>query len=97
VVSITVTGPLSAQLLAFARHFRGRRLLSVVPRLLRRASCEEQFALGPAFWADTALCLPAEAPQQFVDVLTGAPHALDRSRLGVADVLGALPVAVLLG
>jgi (1->4)-alpha-D-glucan 1-alpha-D-glucosylmutase len=97
VVPITVTGPLSDHLLAFARHFRGRWLLSVVPRLLRRAGCEEQFALGPAFWAGTALRLPAEAPQQFVDVLTGVPHALNRSRLEVADVLSALPVAALLG
>jgi (1->4)-alpha-D-glucan 1-alpha-D-glucosylmutase len=94
---IAVTGPLGDHLLAFARHYRGRWLLSVVPRLLRRAGCEAQFALGPAFWAETTLRLPAEAPQQFLDVLTGAPRNVNRSVLDAADVLSDLPVAVLLG
>jgi (1->4)-alpha-D-glucan 1-alpha-D-glucosylmutase len=95
--AIAVEGPLSDHLLALARHHRGRWLLSVVPRLLRRSGCEAQFALGPTVWADTSLRVPPQAPRQFINVLTGATCHVNGSLIDVAEVLSALPVAVLLG
>jgi (1->4)-alpha-D-glucan 1-alpha-D-glucosylmutase len=97
VIPIEVQGPYADHLVAFARHHRGRWVVALVPRLLRRAGYEGTFALGPSRWADTSLHLPHQSPQRLFNVFTGAPIAARDSLLGVSDVLDALPVAVLLG
>jgi maltooligosyltrehalose synthase len=48
-------------------------------------------------WGNTTADLPAHAPSQFADVLTGSTITVDRGRVEIGRVLSTLPVAVLLG
>jgi len=78
---------------AYARD----QTLVVVPRLPRTLA-GSGLPLG-AVWQNTALVLPQDAPARYRDLLTGRDLTVaardGRCRLPLADVLAALPVAVL--
>jgi malto-oligosyltrehalose synthase len=87
---------------AFARERLGTWVVAAVPRLAwtltadARDRAGDGFPVGPSVWAENdALELPAGAPTQYVDVLTGREVLAEGSRIPIATLLGVLPVVLL--
>jgi len=89
---LEVRGALAEHVCAFARVADDAAAVTVVPRLLARRGGEAA-PLGPEYWQDTALDLPADVGRRLRDVLTGAEVAGDTLPLG--QVLAHFPVALL--
>ncbi len=82
-------GPAAAHILAFARHHRGKTLVTAVTRLPANLTGGLPLA-RPGHWADTALTLPGHS---WEDVLNDKPVA--GTRIAAADLFATLPVALL--
>lgn len=96
---IECAGAKSTNLCAFARHKDGQWCLTVVPRLTTQLALSGRMPLGEV-WQDTTLLLPADAPAQWRDALTGdtisSQPAADGTRmLALADLLKRFPMALL--
>lgn len=99
--ALTATGAQSRHVLAFMRSLQDEHVVVVVPLACWPGSVgageDSRLGIAPAFWADTAL----QMPQRFVgarwrDVLAGTvPDIQADGSLRLADLLAALPVAVL--
>ncbi len=77
---------------------RGRQwVVALVPRLMLGLAGPGRFALGGRVWGDTRLHLPAPAPRELTDVVTGVTLAVRRNAFAVGQALDTLPVAVLRG
>lgn len=89
-------GTLVPQVLAFARTAGERQAIAVVSRLGAEHVDPAVPRIPPACWGDTTLNLGAPQASRWTDALTG--HVLDApaGRLRLHDVLGGLPVALLL-
>ena len=87
-------GALAEHLCAFARVADGAAALTVVPRLLARRAVEAP-PLGPEYWQDTALVVPAELGARFVNALTGERLETRGDALGLGAVFAHFPVALL--
>lgn len=89
-------GTLVPQVLAFARTAGERQAITVVSRLAAEHVDPAVPRIPPACWGDTTLNLGAPQASRWTDALTG--HVLDApaGRLRLHDVLGGLPVALLL-
>lgn len=98
---LSAEGPAAQQVLAFARRAPGRDgavAITVVTRLPAALLGEGDVPLVPAAaWADTVLPLPGEfAGRPLRDALTGATIDGGTDAIPVAQLLGRLPVALLL-
>ena len=93
---VRVEGAAAAEMLAFARRSGDAWMLVVAPRLPDRLPLvDDGLALIPGGWRDTAIVLE-DVPQQAVScAFTSRTVALDRPRLPLADLCGALPFALL--
>src|SRR5262245_51518327 len=87
-------GPLAEHLCAFARVADAGAVLTVVPRLLARRGSEAP-PLGPEYWKDTGITMPAEVGTWFVNALTGERWETRGDSLALGDVLAHFPVALL--
>jgi (1->4)-alpha-D-glucan 1-alpha-D-glucosylmutase len=87
-------GPFAEHLCAFARVGEGGVALTVVPRLLARRGAETP-PLGPEYWADTTLVVPADLGARFVNALTGERLETRGGALTLGDVFAHFPVALL--
>jgi (1->4)-alpha-D-glucan 1-alpha-D-glucosylmutase len=87
-------GPLAEHLCAFARVTEGGVALTVVPRLLARRGGETA-PLGPEYWLDTVITVPAELGTTFVNALTGERWQARGDTLLLGDVFAHFPVALL--
>ena len=87
-------GPLAEHLCAFARVIEGGVALTVVPRLLARRGGETA-PLGPEYWLDTAITVPADLGTTFVNALTGERWHARGDTLLLGDVFAHFPVALL--
>lgn len=95
---IAVAGRWREHVCAFARRHGDGWAVAVAPRLVARIAPPGRFALGAA-WGRTHLVLPAGAPREWRDVVTGAVlEAVDRrghAAIPLARALEHLPVALL--
>jgi len=89
-------GPLAPQVLAFARETRGHQAVTVATRLAARLADPALPRIPPACWALTALDVSAPQDSQWIDALTGHRVAAAGGTLLMGEVLGLLPVALLL-
>jgi (1->4)-alpha-D-glucan 1-alpha-D-glucosylmutase len=81
-------------LFGFLRSQAGRHLLVLVPRLCA-GLLEDRPQVPPERWGDTRMRLPAElAGRQWQGLAAG--HRDDHGELAVAEVLGELPVNLLI-
>jgi (1->4)-alpha-D-glucan 1-alpha-D-glucosylmutase len=80
-VPLDVRGPCANHICAFARRRREQWVVVVVPRWTCAAEA----------WGDTEIVLPADAPAEWTDAITGLIPVSWR----VADVLAEFPVALL--
>ena len=89
---VEVSGARAKHVVAFARTFVDRCLVTVVPRLVR--SCGGELDLG--WWRDTAIEMPPEmAEKPFRSALIDADVIAPATRQEVSKLFGKLPVAVL--
>ena len=108
--SLEVQGSRAKQVVAFARQLDQQWLVVIVPRLPRGLVSDEDRFTGhePApidppsafcgeVWGDTAVQLPAAAPQQWVDQLSLKTHQTHDQPLRVAELLSQTSAAVLIG
>jgi (1->4)-alpha-D-glucan 1-alpha-D-glucosylmutase len=80
-VPIAVEGRAARHVLAFARQGDGATAVTIVPRLAARlAAADGALAIPASAWGDTRLRLPPGLPER---------------DLRIADLLGAVPVALL--
>lgn len=94
---LEVRGERRQHLVAFARRYRRRWALALVPRLGYQLAGPGTMPVGAERWAGTTVRLPEGAPSRFTDVLTGAPRAARRGALGAGGAMSVLPVSVLVG
>ncbi|MBV9734551.1 MAG: malto-oligosyltrehalose synthase [Acidisphaera sp.] len=99
---LRVEGPLAGHVFAFARVHEGRAAITVASRLAARlAGTAGLPRVDPAAWQGTLIASPRSLAARAcldvlrVDALGGPAEAGMTGRLLVADVLSALPVAVL--
>ena len=94
---LTVEGAEAGRVLAFLRRQGGDRMLVVVAvHVVPLLDGAERPQVDPQRWGDTAVLLPpGTASNAWVDVVTGQRRRTVSRRMQVADVLGALPVAVM--
>ncbi len=98
---LTVEGPRSAHVLAFARSHKGRTVIAVATRLPATLMGAAVLPLvPPEEWRGTELVLPRPMVEhRWRDALTeavlGAPGGETGDRLPLADILARLPVALL--
>jgi (1->4)-alpha-D-glucan 1-alpha-D-glucosylmutase len=100
-IPLDVKGARKGHICAFARRFKRRWCIVVVPRQVAKFTPPGKFPLGQEGWHGTALTIPKTAPRDWVDVFTekewtttpgSAGHALP-----LRDALRSFPIALLTG
>jgi (1->4)-alpha-D-glucan 1-alpha-D-glucosylmutase len=96
-VALATAGTHAERVVAFARRAPDAAVLVVAPRLIAPLLAEDDLPLPPAAaWADTSIELPEGWPGgPLADALSGVERRPRAGRLGVAEVLAELPVALL--
>jgi (1->4)-alpha-D-glucan 1-alpha-D-glucosylmutase len=89
-------GHLKEQVIAFARNQGSVWTLTIVPRFLAGLIQEGELPHGDSLWGNTTLVLPAGAPSQWADAMTGQQHRTGK-HLKVCDILKYFPVSLLVG
>jgi (1->4)-alpha-D-glucan 1-alpha-D-glucosylmutase len=94
---VSVVGEHQAHVFAFLRRLAGDAVLVVIPRLLLRLASslpggDRGLPPAPRLWGSTALVLPADAPVQWRDAITGRTWQADGHQLGLAQLFSDLPV-----
>jgi (1->4)-alpha-D-glucan 1-alpha-D-glucosylmutase len=98
-IPLQAEGPAANHVLGFARRHLDSITITTVCRLVAGVptSAEGPLPHATEAWGETALCLPDELmPEKYYDVFTGAEIAPRGGSLPVAQVLQALPVALLM-
>lgn len=93
---LEVEGEQADRVIAFARHYQGKYLITLAPRLVANLLAGPTPYVAPEQWGDTRVVLPdALADSCFTAVFSR--HALqpEQGCLAVADVLADFPVNVL--
>ena len=97
---IESSGARSANICAFARVKAAQWSITVAPRLTTRLAPAGKMPFGNAVWHDTALLLPAKAPDAWQNVLTGEALSATKDTSGtrilsLSDILKRFSVALL--
>ena len=87
-------GPVDDRICAFSRRQGASWIIAIVPRLISELVGNGRTPLGE-FWAANALSLPAGAPAQWRDMITGAPLVSVDNHLMLSDVFKYFPVSLL--
>lgn len=98
-VPLEVTGAMSGHVIAFARVHAGSALITVATRLPAAIGLRaDSLQIVAEQWQDTQLVLPAELSvySDWQEVLSGRHYAAKDHAFRVADILPALPQAVLI-
>ena len=98
-IPLKAAGERSHHVCGFARHKGSLWAAVLVPRLTTKLTSPGKPPLGPAVWEGTSLPLPEEAPNHWVNALTGEKievSVLGRQKQLAADgVFQSFPVALL--
>jgi (1->4)-alpha-D-glucan 1-alpha-D-glucosylmutase len=95
--SLETTGPHAERIIAFARKGSDEALITIVPRLAAPLLTGAEVPLPmPSAWADTRIVLPPDLPGSLHNPLTGTTIEATPDGLAAAEVLGDLPVALLI-
>ena len=96
-IPLSVSGKYSECVVAFVRRYESRTWLAVAPRLTARITeTRDEWPIAD-LWGDTAITLPSWlSDAHFRCVLSGIEVGTAGGRtMGIAELLGALPVALL--
>jgi (1->4)-alpha-D-glucan 1-alpha-D-glucosylmutase len=95
------SGGRDVNLIAYARRRGNTWIMTIVPRWLARSQAPPGLDSLRRFWRASQIALPGNAPQSWLNVLTGETVQTGRVRraptLSLRDVFKNLPVAVLSG
>ncbi|WP_255593865.1 malto-oligosyltrehalose synthase [Pontibacter sp. HSC-14F20] len=91
---LQLKGKHSKHAIAFARRYKDDWCLVVVPRLLTGILSENGLPLGEQVWGDTVVELPAEAPQNWQQLLGGTALQTIQT-IPLAAIFKSFPVALL--
>ncbi len=96
---LDIGGEHADDIMALARHHGDEWLLALAPRHFVALAQAGTPPLGDATWGDTTVTLPAGAPGQWHDALSGESVSLERAsgRLSVAAALRHFPVGLFFG
>jgi maltooligosyltrehalose synthase len=89
---LPVSGDRGGHLLAFARGQGSDALVTVVPRLAARAARDGALPVGPEFWGDARVAIPAG---RWRNALTGEEIEAGPEGVGAGELFATLPIAVL--
>lgn len=92
----SVAGSRASHVVSFFRAGQGRFALVVVPRFVTSLVQPGQLPVGRHVWEDTRIGLPAHAPSNWQDAITGRPLRA-QGEIPVADILATFPVSILFG
>jgi (1->4)-alpha-D-glucan 1-alpha-D-glucosylmutase len=94
-IPLEATGEHAAHVIAFAREYKGRCVVTVAPRLIA-ALCKKRKTppLGEAVWSNTTVRLHSRAAR-FRNVLSGDLISASKSELQISDILRSFPVGIL--
>ncbi|HLD48668.1 MAG TPA: malto-oligosyltrehalose synthase, partial [Desulfobaccales bacterium] len=100
-IPIMTAGPHSRQVVAFARRQENSWAVAATARLFTKIFPAADTSLHPAVWQEDCLCLPDDAPKEWMDIFTGEtikslPHGQSKS-LDLANLFQNLPMALLFG
>jgi (1->4)-alpha-D-glucan 1-alpha-D-glucosylmutase len=94
-----VEGPRWARVVAFARYYERRGLITIVPRLVANLAAEHGWPTGDAVWEDTEVRIPDLALGTLRNLITGEALSPVRADGGLilrlSDVLRTCPIGVL--
>ena len=102
-VPLTIDGPLTENVCAFARREEGDTVLVIVPRFLTcLVRSVNHLPLGPKVWKGSGVVLPEETPgSRFTNIFTGetiqAAKQHEKRILRLGEVFANFPVALLAG
>ncbi len=91
-----VAGSRASHVVSFFRTRQRRFALVVVPRFVTSLVQPGRLPVGRHVWEDTRIGLPAHAPSNWQDAITGRPLR-GQGEIPVADILATFPVSILLG
>jgi (1->4)-alpha-D-glucan 1-alpha-D-glucosylmutase len=89
---LLASGAAARHVVGFVRRQGADTLVVAIPRLLGGAVENESMPVGPEFWGDTTLPLPAG---KWRNVVTGATAQTGSSPHPVAELFSTLPILVL--
>ncbi|HKY09069.1 MAG TPA: malto-oligosyltrehalose synthase, partial [Candidatus Binatia bacterium] len=91
----TASGLMSDRICAFARRHGGSWIVALAPRLTGEMVFNGSLPIGEV-WSRSTLALPADAPVQWIDAVSGASIETGRgSQLALDGVFKRFPVALL--
>ncbi|MBB6272460.1 malto-oligosyltrehalose synthase/4-alpha-glucanotransferase [Pedobacter cryoconitis] len=91
-IPLTVTGKYAANVLAFARRYKGDWLLCAVPVNLAAVNS----APGAADWEDTSIIMPEGIPDKYLNILDSNDAAVNcTEELRVSELFADFPLGVL--
>jgi (1->4)-alpha-D-glucan 1-alpha-D-glucosylmutase len=91
-IPLHVTGPREQHIVALARRWRDQWCVVAAPRLMAGLTRSGTPPVGTKVWRDTMIELPADAPSEWTNVLTG--EVLSNS-LAVSRLFSILPAGLL--
>ncbi len=98
---LKASGTLNEHVCAFARWYEGEWVMVIVPRIVAGLIAFGEFPVGQSVWGRSVISLPAAAPGEWRNVLTGENLGTSRVARGRAlllgDVFRSFPVALLTG
>ena len=94
-IPVEASGKKKENVFAFARRSRSAWALIAVPRLSRKLVAPGEPPIGKEVWGTNTLCLPRNAPEEWVNVFTGERVTARESHLYLRDVFKEFPVALL--
>jgi (1->4)-alpha-D-glucan 1-alpha-D-glucosylmutase len=94
---LEVTGAYRDCVIAFARRYRGDWAVVIAPRFTVRLRGQASDSLGTRGWKDTRVVLPKEAPQRWLNSLSGEHLApsLETGEINLDKLFENIPVALL--
>jgi malto-oligosyltrehalose synthase/4-alpha-glucanotransferase len=82
-IPLTVEGKYSNHICAFARRYKQRWIITVVPLGFAKCCKIQHVPISDFDWEDTAIILPQEAPLTWENLLTGKKGAKDPLQRGI--------------
>ncbi|MBI4526473.1 MAG: malto-oligosyltrehalose synthase [Deltaproteobacteria bacterium] len=98
-VPIRVSGPRKENVCAFIRRNGAGWALAAAPRLLTKLATPDRLPVGEETWGETTLMLPRDAPEHWLNVLTGEELEISlegqKKSLELRRVFDPMPLALL--
>jgi malto-oligosyltrehalose synthase/4-alpha-glucanotransferase len=94
-IPLTIKGILKKHVFAFARHYKNKWYISVVPLYLSLLENPgKQVSPNDVDWKNTRIILPEKAPSEWISIYTGRPFSADKE-ISVGEIFEIAPVGVL--